>query len=144
MIRGITDNGDIKTAKMTENGELIVSMNGEGGGSEFPTDIEINNTSSNPVPVTVADQSEVETTLNASLQTVGTTATSISINKKVTTIDIANYSETADVTLTIGTTSYVIGSSIATTLTINKDVTNISLVATAASTKIQLIIKGVE
>ncbi len=85
-----------------------------------------------------------ETTLNASVQTVGTTVTSININKKVTTIDIANYSDTANVTLGIGNTSYVVGSSIATTLTINKDVTTLSLVSTEADTKVQLVVKGVE
>ncbi len=83
-------------------------------------------------------------TINASVHTIGTIATSVSIGKMVTTIDVANYSEDGDVTLTIGTTSYVIGSSIATTLTINKDVTNISLVSTEADTKVQLVIKGVE
>lgn len=163
MIRGITDKGDIKTAKMTENGELMVAMSGDGGESEFPTEIEINNTSSNPiptnitnegiginntssnpVPVTITDQAEVETTISAGIQTVGTTASSISINKKVTEIDIANFSETATVTLTIGNDSYVIGSSIATTLKINKTLTSISIVASAANTDVQLIIKGVE
>lgn len=96
------------------------------------------------VVVTDGSAGGSETTLNASVQAVGTTATSISINKKVTTIDVANYSETADITLTIGSTSYVIGASIATTLTINKDVTNISLISTTAGTKVQLVIKGVE
>ena len=96
------------------------------------------------VVVTDGSASSTETTLNASIQTVGTTATSISINKKVTTIDVANYSESANVTLGVGNASYVIGSSVATTLTINKDVTTISLTATEADTKVQLVIKGVE
>ena len=119
MLVGTDSNGIFRAIKTNENGnlEVVVSDGSTGGG---------------------------ETTLNASVQTVGTTATSISINKKVTTIDVANYSETADVTLTIGSTSYVIGASIATTLTINKDVTNISLVSTAADTKVQLVVKGVE
>ena len=96
------------------------------------------------VVVTEGGTGGTETTLNASIQTVGTTASTVTINKKVTTIDIANYGDTADVTLTIGTTSYVIGGGIATTLTINKDVTNISLVSTVADTKVQLVVKGVE
>lgn len=123
MIRGITDKGEIKTAGMTEDGAMKVAVvsGGEGGDTGVNT----------------------ETTLNASVQTVGTTATSISINKKVTTIDIANYSESANITLTIDNASYVIGSSIATTLTINKDVTNISLISTEADTKIQLVVKGI-
>lgn len=116
---GIDKNGKYQEVKVNENGNL---------------------------EVVVKDGSvvETETTLNASMQTVGTTATTISINQKVTTIDIANYSETADVTIGIGNNSYVIGSSVATTLTINKDVTDISLTATATDTKVQLVVKGVE
>ena len=118
MLVGTDSNGIFRAIKTNENGNLaVVITDGSTGG---------------------------ETTLNASVQTVGTTATSVSINKKVTTIDVANYSETADVTIGIGSASYVIGSSVATTLTINKDVTNISLTATAADTKVQLVIKGVE
>lgn len=119
MMIGKAENGEYKEIQTNENGVLKVVVDD-------------------------GSVSSSETTLNASVQTIGTTATNISINKKVTTIDVANYSETADVTLTIGSTSYVIGASIATTLTINKDVTNISLVATAASTKVQLVVKGVE
>ena len=87
---------------------------------------------------------QVETTLNASIQTVGTTAITVAINKKVTSIDIANYSETADITVTTGDLSATIGANIATTLVVNKDVTNISLTSTVADTKVQLIVKGVE
>lgn len=118
MLVGTDNNGEYQLVKTNENGNLaVVVTDGSTGG---------------------------ETTLNASIQTVGTTATSISINKKVTTIDVANYSETADVTIEIGNASYVIGSSVATTLTINKDVTDISLTATEADTKVQIVIKGVE
>ena len=107
-------------------------------------EIKVNENGNLEVVVTDGSAVAAETTLNASVQTVGTTATSININKKVTTIDIANYSESANVTLGIGNASYVIGSSVATTLTINKDVTTISLTATEADTKVQIVIKGVE
>lgn len=118
MLVGIDNNGDYKFVKTTNNGALKVSVDdGSIGG---------------------------ETTLNASIQTVGTTASSVSINKKVTSIDIANYSETANVTVGIGNASYVIGANIATTLVINKDVTNISLTSTEADTTVQIIVKGVE
>ena len=118
MMIGKDSNGEYQEVKVNENGNLAVV-------------------------VTDGSATSTETTLNASVQTVGTTATSININKKVTTIDIANYSESANVTLTIGTVSYVIGSSVATTLTINKDVTTISLTSTEADTKVQLVIKGI-
>lgn len=119
MMIGIDNNGKYQEVKTNENGNLeVVVTDGSATGSE--------------------------TTLNASVQTVGTTASSISINNKVTSIDIANYSETASITVGIGNASYVIGANIATTLVINKDVTNISLQSTAADTTVQIIVKGVE
>lgn len=112
-------------------------------GVTTPTEIKVNNTSESAVPVSIQGQ-EVETTLNASIQTVGTEATSIAINKKVISIDIANYSDEADLTVTIGSLVATIGANISVTLPINKDITNISLTSTAADTKVQLIVKGVE
>lgn len=123
MIKAITENDELVNVKATKDGKLLVDM-GESSGEETPQ--------------------KVETTLNASIQTVGTTATTVAINKKVTNIDIANYSETADITVVIGDLSAVIGANIATTLVINKDITNISLTSTEADTKVQLIVKGVE
>lgn len=119
MMVGKAESGEYKEIKTNDNGNLeVVMVEGSTGGSAV--------------------------TINASVHTIGTTATSVSIGKMVTTIDVANYSEDGDVTLTIDNASYVIGSSIATTLTINKTVTNISLVSTEADTKVQLVIKGVE
>lgn len=118
MMVGVDSNGKYQEVKTNEDGNLEVVIAGEDTGTE--------------------------TTLSASIQTVGTTATSLSINKKVTSIDIANYSETANVTVGIGNASYVIGANIATTLVINKDVTNISLTSTEADTTVQIIVKGVE
>ena len=119
MLVGTDNNGILQAVKTNENGNLAVVLS---DGSAVAS----------------------ETTLNASVQTVGTTATTININKKVTTIDVGNYSEDANVTIGIGNTTYVIGGSVATTLTINKDVTDITLTSTAADTKVQLIVKGVE
>lgn len=116
MISGVGPDGSQKNIKTNSNGNLEVVVS---GGSS-------------------------ETTLNSSVQTVGTTATSISINKKITSIDIANYSETGTVTLTVGTLQAQIGGNVATTLTLNKNIENISLVSTEADTKVQIVVKGVE
>lgn len=123
MIKAITENDELVNVKATKEGKLLVDM-GESSGEETTK--------------------KVETTLNASIQTIGATATTVAINKKVTNIDIANYSETADITVTIGDLVATIGANIATTLVINKDVTNISLTSTESDTKVQLIAKGVE
>ena len=123
MIKAITENDELVNVKATKEGKLLVDM-GENSGGET--------------------SKEVETTLNASIQTVGTTATTIAINKKVTSIDIANYSETANITMQVGELNAVIGAKVATTLAINKNVTNISLTSSKDDTKVQLIVRGVE
>ena len=138
MLKGFTQNGEMVNVLVTDEGKLVV----EGAGGSSGGETTINNTSENPVPVNITNENE--TTLNASIQTVGTTATTININKKVTCIDIANYSDTANISLTIGEFTAVIGNNIATTLTINKEVQNISLLSTENNTKTQIIIKGVE
>lgn len=114
----------------TEDGTPIVPVAGSDGALK--------------VNVISGEAGNSETTLNASVQTVGTEASTIAINKKVTQIDVANYSDSADVTITAGGVSAVIGSNIATTIKINKQVDNISLVSTAADTKVQLVVSGVE
>lgn len=121
-LKGFDKDGNPQDVQVTEDGAVIVkNANEESSTSQ-----------------------EVETTLNASVQTVGTEATTIAINKKVTQIDIANYSEEANVTLTAGGITAVIGSNIASTIKVNKQVDNISLVSTAADTKVQLVVSGVE
>ena len=123
MLKAITENDELVNVKATKEGKLLVDIGEDSGGET---------------------SQQVETTLNASIQTVGTTATTVAINKKVTSIDIANYSETADITVTAGDLYATIGANIATTLVVNKDVTSISLTSTVADTKVQLIVKGVE
>lgn len=122
MLTGINKNGEQKNILVTDEGKVVVKISDEEQEST----------------------SQEETTLNASVQTIGTTATTIAINKKVTQIDIANYSEEANITLTAGGVSAVIGANIATTIKLNKQVDNISLVSTVADTKVQLVVSGVE
>lgn len=121
MISALNSKKELVNLKATDEGILLVAINGEGSSSQG-----------------------VETTLNASVQTVGITENILEINKKVTSIDIANYSETANITVVVGETSYTIGKNVATTLIINKTVENISLTASEENSEVQLIIKGVE
>ena len=138
MLKGFNKNGDIKNVQVTDEGEILVKMSGGGQGETQQS--EIVNTSENPVPVNITN--EQETTLYASVEDVSSTATTISINKKVTSIDVANYSDDNSVTITIGQLEFEIGNNISTTLEINANVTDISLEATQ-NTKLQIIVKGV-
>lgn len=135
MLKGINEKGEMKNVKVTDNGEVLVKS---AGGNNTT----VGNTEENPIPV--KEIKEIETTLNASIQTVGTTATTIAINKKVTKIDIANYSESANVTLVAGALTATIGANLATTIAINKQLDNISLTSTEADTKVQIVVSGVE
>lgn len=135
MLKGLTEKGELKNIRVSENGELLTK--GVGGQSS-----NIGNTEDNPVPVKVID--EVETTLQAGVITVGTEATTISINKKVTGLSIANYSETADITVTVGEKQYTVGANLAIDLPINSQVTDITIVSSEADTKVQYVAKGVE
>lgn len=113
-------NQEIRNLKVTEGGNLKVAIL-EGGYT--------------PVK---------ETTLLSNLLTVGTDATSISVNKEVTNIMVANYSEAADLTINDGTNDFKVGPNLALEMPINKQVTNLSITASAADTKVQLVVKGVE
>lgn len=115
MLKGITKTGEMKNVVLNEDGSIPV------GGSE-----------------------EIETTLYANIMTLNTEEQTIGINKKVTQISIANYSETADATVDIDGISFVIGANIATDLPINKTVSTIALSSTEADTKVQYVVKGVE
>ena len=85
-----------------------------------------------------------EITLVASVLSVGTDAQPIVVNKKVTSIMVANYSETADITLNAGGKDLQIGANLALELPVNLQVENLTLTSTEANTKIQLVVKGVE
>ena len=119
MLIGLGKTGKASEIKTNENGALMVEVTNGGA------------------------VSSEETTLSATLQILGTTSTSINVNKKVTSIDIANYSETASITVVIDQTNAVIGPNIATTLVVNKNINSISLTASEAETQAQIIVKGV-
>lgn len=126
MLKGITENGEMKNLKLNDNGAVKVSIEeGENG---------INTTSNK----------DREITLNASILNIGTEATSIVVNKKVTSIMVANYNETADITLNAGGTDLQVGANLALELPVNLQVENLSITSTEANTKIQLVVKGVE
>ena len=167
MLKVITEKGELVNLRANEKGELYVVANvsGQEGGNEnvtvnnkddnpvsvktvnpvtIPDNFKVNNTTANPIPVEVTNQITEETTLNASIQTVGSSTTTIAINKKVTSIDIANYSETANLTIVAAGITSVIGPNIATTLKLNKQVDNITLSATEENIKVQLIVSGEE
>ena len=125
MLQGFDKNGNLKGVKVSENGEIYVIMEGGSGGEEQKVITESN-----------------ETTLYANVMTVGTEAQTIGVSKKVTEISIANYSETANVTVAVDETNYVIAPNVALDLPINKSVGIVGLSATEADTKIQYVIKG--
>ena len=135
MLKGFTQNGEMVNVLVTDEGKLVV----EGAGGSSGGETTINNTSENPVPVNITEK-----TLNASIQQVGTTGTTINIDDRVTTIGIANFSDTANVSLQIGQKTYQIASSVSVDLPINDDVDDIVLTSTEANTKVQIIIKGVK
>jgi hypothetical protein len=141
MLKGIDENGNMRNIKVTEDGAVVIVQNG--GSVSETTPVEIQN--ENPIPVNgnVTVNNDV-TTLSAGVLTLSSTAQTILVNKKVTELSIANYSEAADVTITIGQTSYVVGSNIAVDIPINKTVTSIGLTSTEADTKVQYIVKGEE
>ena len=125
MLQGFDKNGNLKGVKVSENGEIYVIMEGGSGGEEQKVITESN-----------------ETTLYANVMTVGTEAQTIGVSKKVTEISIANYSETANVTVAVDETNYVIAPNVALDLPINKTVGIVGLSATEADTKVQYVIKG--
>jgi hypothetical protein len=126
MLKGTTENGEMKNIRVNENGAMeVVVKTGDAG---------IETTSSR----------DREITLIASILSIGTDAQSIAVNKKVTSIMVANYSETADITLNAGGTDLQIGANLALELPVNLQVANLSMTSTEANTKIQLVVKGVE
>lgn len=129
MLEGFDENGNLRGVKVSENGELHVIMNGgsgsgQGGGS---TIIQSN-----------------ETTLSAGIITAGTTEQTIGVAKKVTEISIANCSETANITVSVGQKNFVVAPNLAVDLPINNTVTEIGITSTEADTKVQYVVKGEE
>lgn len=145
MLKGFTEKGELKNVKVSENGELLT----KGVGTQSSN---IENTDENPVPVKliegnvveVVQTSDQEVVLNASILMLSEEVTDITFNKRVTVISIANYSDSADVNLTVADKVYQIGSNLAIDFPINSIVEKISLTSNIADTKIQLLVKGVE
>ena len=121
MIQGITKKGDLKNVIVNEDGALSVKVDGE-----------------------ITQTSDKEITLNASILMLSTEPQTIAVGKKVTMIMIANYSETADVSIVVGDKTYQVGANLGLELPMNVVIDNLVLSSTEADTKIQLVIKGVE
>lgn len=115
-------NQEIRNLKVTDLGNLKVAIEEVGGSTPARN----------------------ETTLISNLLNIGTTATSVAVNKEVTNIMVANYSETAELTINDGATDFKVGPNLAIEMPINKQVTNLSITSTTADTKVQLVVKGVE
>ena len=124
MLVGITENGEIKNIKVNEEGEMKVAMDGE--------------------VIQTSSIQDKEVVLNSSVLTIGTETTIIAIGKKVTSIMIANYSETADITVNTGFSNLQVGANLALELPVNLEVQNLIITSTEDNAKIQLVVKGVE
>ena len=125
MLEGFDKNGEMKNVILNDDGSIPVQMSNGGA-------------------VEVVQTSDQEVVLNASIVMLSTEKHTIALNKKITILSIANYSETADITMTIASKTYQIGAGLAIDFPINAIVESISLISTEADTKTQLVIKGVE
>ena len=121
MLKGIDENGNLQNVFVSEEGAIKVKIDG-----------------------TIEQTSDKEITLLSEILTVGTTSTTKTINKKVTNIMVANYSETSDVSIEIGSDTLEVGANLALELPMNVQISNLSITATEDNTKIQLVVKGVE
>lgn len=94
------------------------------------------------------DVNKTTTTLSANVVTVGTVESTVEVTGKVSQIGIANFSETATITVKVTGAGYeksfVIGSRLAVDLPINKELTQVAITSTEEETKVQYVIKGVE
>lgn len=130
MLTGIDKNGEMKNVLVSEDGEIFVKIGGSSdGGSEQEQK--------------VITESK-ETTLYSNVITAGVEEQTIGVNKKVTEISIANYSETANVLISVDDSNFVVAPNLALDLPINKSVGIVGLSATEADTQVQYVIKGEE
>ncbi len=125
MLKGFDENGNLKNIKVTEEGAIIVQISSGEEDSRVVTESK-------------------ETTLYAGVITANTSEQTIGVNKKVTQISIANYSESANVLVSVDDENYTIAPNIALDLPINKTVSLVGLSATENDTKVQYVIKGEE
>lgn len=114
-------NHEIRNVKTDADGNVMVAV-ASGGGAGAP-----------------------ETTLFANVMELTTDEKTVGVNAEVTSISVANYSETASVTVTAGdSNTFVVGPNIATDLPINATVDNVGFTSTEAGSKVQYVIKGVK
>lgn len=151
MLQAINEKGELKNVVVDDNGAIKTSVGNvnvdENGAIEATVkNLKVDESGAIKVVVQgdIKQTSDREVVLQASVLTVGVEATEVSIGKKVTNIMVANYSETADITITAGETQLQIGANLALELPINLEVENLSITSTEADTKIQLVVKGVE
>ena len=116
-MQGEGPDGSIKNLKTNENGALIVDNT---GGS------------------TSASEKVI---ISGSIM-LGTYEQLIAVNANVTSIMVANYGESAEITMKFGEQNILVGANIATELPINEEVTSITLSATEENIKLYYIIKG--
>lgn len=121
MLKGIDEKGNLQNVFVDEDGALKMKIEGM-----------------------IEQTSDKEITLLSEILNIGTTATSKVINKKITSIMIANYSDTSDVSVQIGENTLKVGANLALELPLNIQVSNLNVTATEDNTKIQLVVKGVE
>jgi hypothetical protein len=121
MLKGFDEQGNLRNVKVTEDGEILVKSAGSDSSKSG---------------------NEKETTLYAGVSTIGVNEITIGVNEKVSEISVANYSETANVSVSVDNKNFTIGSELALDLPINKMVGTIGLSATEENTKVQYIIKG--
>lgn len=133
MLKGYDENGELRNVKVTKDGEVLMKVAGSG---ESGLDVNISNASE------LASDVEKETTLYAGVSTVGTEEITIGVNEEVSEISIANYSENANVLVSVDQTNFVIAPGLAMDLPINRNVVIIGLSATESDTKVQYVIKG--
>lgn len=146
MLQGITEKGELKNVIVTEDGAIKTASGGTDVVKSTVENLNLDENGTVKVAIDgfVEQTSDREVVLNSSVLTIGTEATTIDLNKKVTNIMVANYSETADVTINTGNSNLQVGASLALELPINLEITTLSITSTEADTKIQLVVKGVE
>lgn len=129
MLKGVDEKGNLQNVNVSEEGAVSVKIEGASVNEQGEMSVKME---------------DKEITLLSEVLVVGTTATQKTINKKITQIMVANYSETSDIAIAIGEQNLEIGANLALEFPMNKQVSSLSITATEASTKMQLVVKGVE
>lgn len=139
MLNAINENGEMKNLVTNEDGVLRVEIVNEGESGSGNHNTVVTNTEQNPVPIKYVEK---DCTIKSDILTVGTAASTVDINQKVTSIMAANYSDEADITINTGSQDLKVGANLAIELPINADIASLSITSTADNTKMQLVVKG--